>query len=74
MAVEQKSKLEALRASRNRSWIYRGVCVVVFAVMVGWGINHYSLRYCLGEYNTPQCKKDREERKARSYEQAKEQS
>lgn len=65
-----------INVRREEQWgtgkkLFAWLCIVVVAVLfsIGYGksMDDISLRYCAGAYNTPECHKDRNARKAAEY-------
>ena len=63
---EQWSKRKKLVA-----WLVLGVIIVMFASCYAKTMDDISYKYCAGDYNSDQCRKDRELRNHMNYERKK---
>lgn len=57
-----------------KAWSIVVFCVLCFSWIYGVGMNGLMLKACAGEYNTQQCKKDKEKEKAYKYAEEKRES
>lgn len=53
------------------AWVFIGMLVVLFGLGYGKVMDDTSFKYCAGDYNTEQCRKDRELRNHITYERKK---
>jgi len=57
---------------RVKMWVLAIGIIIVISLGYGKVMDDLMVHACFGEYDTPQCEKDRAEQKARAYERRKE--